>query len=326
MSGWQSEIGIYLLIHWWLVLCVQRYAFLSDLEVDFYSLLLYMLIIWWSTHNLTSSENIKQESPPAWTQEAYCLQEDARCWPPPSSWTWPPRQLDLTPPCQLDLTPPAAGPDPPGSWTWPPQQLDLTPPGSWPDPPGSWTWPDPPLAAGPDPPTPYPPWQLDLTPPPGSWTWPPPPASWTWPPPSQLDLTPPPKCGQSENITFPILRMRAVITTFLKVSIVIILKNCILFLSNLTDLSDLLIVKNRNMEIKSEIKRVRNVSSHICWEPGIGYSEWPETHFGFGILDIQWNLWRWKFSLVAKSNATNVLADRHHSGQMSHSPLKRRRY
>ena len=89
----------------------------------------------------------EQESPPAWTQEAYRPQEGARCWPPlltdppPPGWTDPPRQLDLTPP-------PAAGPDPPPrSWTWPPpRQLDLIPPGSW-------TWPPLP-AAGPDPPPP----------------------------------------------------------------------------------------------------------------------------------------------------------------------------
>ena len=129
------------------------------------------------SHLLTRVKwSIKQESPPAWMQEAYHPQEVARCWPPPpltdpplagltppgswtwsplaagpdpppTSWTWPPWldltppcQLDLTPPRQLDLTPPAAGPDPP------PQQLDLTPP-----------------------------WQLDLTPPPPAGPHPPPP-------------------------------------------------------------------------------------------------------------------------------------------------------
>ena len=115
--------------------------------------------------------NIKQESPPAWTQEAYRPQEGARCWPPPIPW-W--------------LTTP-----PPGSWTWHP------PPGSWTWPPlSSWTWLPPPPAAGPDPPPadgPDPPWQLDLKLPP------PPPGSWTWPP--------PPRCGLtnkvSESITFP---------------------------------------------------------------------------------------------------------------------------
>ena len=38
-----------------------RYAFLSDLsdlEVDFYHLILFVLIIWWSTHNLASTGNI----------------------------------------------------------------------------------------------------------------------------------------------------------------------------------------------------------------------------------------------------------------------------
>ena len=67
----------------------------------------------------------KQESPPAWTQEAYRPQEGARCWPPPPagpdppplSADWPdppPRLTDLTPPRQLALTPPwLAGPDTP---------------------------------------------------------------------------------------------------------------------------------------------------------------------------------------------------------------------
>ena len=124
----------------------------------------------------------KLESPPAWTQEAYCppcSSEYSFCCPifadpPPPGWTWPPRQLDLTPP---------AGPDPPASWTWPPLagpdppcQLDLNPP--------------PQLDL-------TPPCQLDLTSPAGS----DPPTSWTWPPrqldltPPQLDLTPPPPAG-----------------------------------------------------------------------------------------------------------------------------------
>ena len=102
---------------------------------------------------------IEQESPPAWTQEAYRPQEGARCWPPPPPSAGPeqpppPRWLDLTPP------PPLAGPDPP-------HRLDLTPPPpAGPDPPISWTWP--PLTG----------WTW---PPPVSWTWPPP--NWTWPPP-----------------------------------------------------------------------------------------------------------------------------------------------
>ena len=135
----------------------------------------------------------KQESPPAWTQEAYRPQEGARCWPPPP------------PPAGPDPPPPPAGPDPPPAGP-DPLRLDLTPP---------------PPPTGPDPPPhrldltpPPPPPQLDLTPP--GWTCPPPPASWTWPPPPRLDLTPlpgwtwPPPSPQvwtdnkqSETITFP---------------------------------------------------------------------------------------------------------------------------
>ena len=147
----------------------------------------------------------QEDSPPAWTQEAYRPQEAQDADPP--LLTDPPR-LDLTPPADWTWHPPLSadwpGPPlppvgwltwlPPG-WTWPPapRRLDLTPPGwtwppplaDWPDPPAG---PDPPLLAGPDPPPAGPD--------------PPPPTGWTWPP--------PPKCGQTENITFPILRMRAV--------------------------------------------------------------------------------------------------------------------
>ena len=100
-----------------------------------------------------------QESPPAWTQEAYrppCRKYSLCC---PILADPPPQQLDLTPS--------------PSGWTWPsPRQLDLIP-----------------LAAGPDPPR-----QLDLTPP-ASWTWLPP-VSWTWPPPS---AGPDPPCGQTDR-------------------------------------------------------------------------------------------------------------------------------
>ena len=97
-----------------------------------------------------------------------------------------PPWLDLTPPGWTD--PPPAGPDPP--------RLDW-PPLAGPDPPPTWTWP---------PWLDWPPPRLDLTPPAG-----PDPPGWTDPPP-QLDLTPPSRCEQSENITFPILRMRAIIS------------------------------------------------------------------------------------------------------------------
>ena len=98
---------------------------------------------------------IEQESPPAWTQEAYrppCREYSFCCpiladppppppsWTPPC-WTWPPPgQLDLTPP-RLDLTPF-------------PGQLDLTPPPAGPDPLPWAARPDPPPPAGPDPPPP----------------------------------------------------------------------------------------------------------------------------------------------------------------------------
>ena len=47
-----------------LVICLRqssfsRYTFLTDLEMDFYSLLLFMLIIWQCSHNLASTGNIK---------------------------------------------------------------------------------------------------------------------------------------------------------------------------------------------------------------------------------------------------------------------------
>ena len=163
---------------------------------------------------------IRQESPPAWTQQAYRPQEGARCWtppltdsppswtwPPPAGWIWPPtprldwpdppRQLDLTPPTrQLDLTPPlAAGPDltPLLAGPDPPRWLDLTPP--WLD------WPDPP------------PWQLDLTPPPAAGPYPPPP-SWTDlnPPSGWTDLTPPPPTGltwqSQQSLSLPLTLTR----------------------------------------------------------------------------------------------------------------------
>ena len=114
----------------------------------------------------------KQESPPAWTQEAYHLQEGARCWPPPpppAGWTWhPPPRLDWP------LT------WPPPSWTSPPSWIDL------------WPWP---------------PW-LDLTSPSlAGLTFDPDPPGWTWTPPDWIDLWPwppagpdPPPCGQTNKV------------------------------------------------------------------------------------------------------------------------------
>ena len=135
----------------------------------------------------TCNFNKIQESPPAWTQEAYCppCSEYSFCCPiladPPPSWTWPPLPLlDLTPPPpgwtwpttpRLDLTHPLdltpLPPSPPAPQTWPPQ-LDLTPP------------------AGPDPP------QLDLTPPAG----PDPLPAGPDPPPAGPD----PPCGQTNKV------------------------------------------------------------------------------------------------------------------------------
>ena len=150
----------------------------------------------------------KQESPPAWTQEAYrppcskyflCCAILAEPPPPPAggltppSWTWPPR---------LDLTPPPTGPDPPSRLDLTPPKLDLN----------------------------HPP-QLDLPPPPpldltaGLRTDPPPRLDW--------GLTPPPR-GQTESWmdgqmrvkTLPssILRMRAVKILHLLVNMGIIHK------------------------------------------------------------------------------------------------------
>ena len=132
-----------------------------------------------------------QESPPAWTQEAYrppCSKYSLCCSifadPPPL-----PAGLDPPlpagpdpPPCQLDLTPPpAAGPDPPtpGSWTWP-----TPPPQTWPTPPPMADPPlpptDPPLPLA-DPPLP----PADRPLPPG---WPTPPPPWlTHPLPPPVD-------------------------------------------------------------------------------------------------------------------------------------------
>ena len=70
----------------------------------------------------------EQESPPAWTQEAYRPQEGTRCWPP--LLTDPP-PLDLMPPpphppAGPDTPPPPAGPDPPppsADWPDPPPQV-----------------------------------------------------------------------------------------------------------------------------------------------------------------------------------------------------------
>ena len=111
---------------------------------------------------------IEQESPPAWTQEAYRppCREYSFCCP-----------ILADPPPRVDLIPPA-GPDPP-SWTWPPPSWTWLPLAG-PDPP-CWTWPPPP--AGPDPS-------------PG-WTWPPP--NWTWPPRGWTeDWPPPPPRGQTD--------------------------------------------------------------------------------------------------------------------------------
>ena len=163
-------------------------------------------------HYSNPNSNCKQESPPAWTQEAYrplcsdysfCCPILADPPPPPPAGPDPPPAAGPDPPW-LDLNPPPGSWTwpPPGSLTWPPQQLDLTPPAG----------PDSPPATGPDPPPPAGP-----EPPPGSWTWapPPPPAG---PDPPRLDLTPPPAGlrtdppprGQTDwwtdtcqNITFP---------------------------------------------------------------------------------------------------------------------------
>ena len=133
----------------------------------------------------TGKTSIKQESPPAWTQEAYRPQEGARCWPPP------------------------AGPDPLPSADWPDP-----PPPAGPHPPLLADWPDPPLLAGPDPHPPLadwpdhpPPRRLDLSPPP-HWL--------TDLTPPRLDLTPPPVDKLTKWNYLPVvLRTRAVITSYL---------------------------------------------------------------------------------------------------------------
>ena len=123
-----------------------------------------------------------QESPPAWTQEAYrlpCSSEYSFCCPiladppppprldltPPVGWTWPtppPAGWTWLPPCRLDLTPPQLD-------LTPPSQLDLTSPLP--------AGPDPPPSAGPHPPPSHP-HCLDLTPP--GWTDTPPPPWTKW--------------------------------------------------------------------------------------------------------------------------------------------------
>ena len=104
-------------------------------------------------HDLGLKYTVQQESPPAWTQEAYC----------------PPRSNNSFC-CHILADPPPAGPDPPlAGLTWPPPNwLDLTPPWlglTWPSPRLDWPDPPPPPLAGPDPPwLDWPP-RLDLTPP-----------------------------------------------------------------------------------------------------------------------------------------------------------------
>ena len=140
----------------------------------------------------------QQESPPTWTQEAYCLpcSDYSFCcpiladplqldWPPPR-WTWLP---------------------PPTGWTWPPPgQLDLTPP-SWID-----LWPDPPgwIDLWLDTTTPLAGLTFDLTPPAGPD--PPPWLDWplTWPPLWTDRIVD----GQTrvKTLPSPILRMRVVKT------------------------------------------------------------------------------------------------------------------
>ena len=163
----------------------------------------YVLNLYWDYYDkcwhLSVETLIIQESPPAWTQEAYRPQEEARCWPPPTGWTWPPPQLDLTPP---------AGPDPPDwidLWPWSPQldwPLTLTPPAGLTfdlTPPAGLTFDLTPLAG----------LTFDLTPLAG--------LTFDLTPPAGLTFDPdPPRCGQTENITFPILRMRAVISATTK--------------------------------------------------------------------------------------------------------------
>ena len=94
----------------------------------------------------------KQESPPAWTQEAYR--------PPCSEYSFCCPILADPPPW---LTPPT----PPGWLTWLPWLTDPPPPADWPDPPSAgWLTPPPPRLDWPP--------QLD---------WPPPAESADWPPP-----------------------------------------------------------------------------------------------------------------------------------------------
>ena len=154
----------------------------------------------WTNHN----KEPLQEVPQVWhfNNKKVLLRERKRHTTRKRVQDADPPRLDLPPPGQLDLKPPPVG------WlTWPPPPswLDLTPPSA--------DWPDPPLPAGPDPP------QLSgwPAPPLAGWTWPPLPAG-PDPPPLAGPDPPPPRCGQSENITFPILRMRAVKIMVLSVS------------------------------------------------------------------------------------------------------------
>ena len=112
----------------------------------------------------------RQESPPAWTQEAYCPpRSHGKCllfkggvlWIPPQTWDGvPPQTWDGVPP-HLDLgwgTPPGPGMGYPPTWTW-----DGVPPPTW-------TWDGTPLPRTEMGYPPYPDLRWDTPPPPQMWT------------------------------------------------------------------------------------------------------------------------------------------------------------
>ena len=132
---------------WWI--------FLDNFEVHYYyAIILFKFEVVGHTYlcvclSVTFIFLVKQESPLAWTQEAYR--------PPCSEYSFC---------CPILADRPC--------WT-PPPASDLTPPQYWPPP--LLTWPTPPCPPGYWPPLP----------PPAGLTWPPLPAGQTWPPPAGVD-------------------------------------------------------------------------------------------------------------------------------------------
>ena len=132
------------------------YLFFGIIKLNLYGAIFYAILFFGMREPIQFSIYLKQESPPAWTQEAYRppCSECSFCCPiladPPPGWTDPPGWLTLplaglTHPPQLDWptpcppaglthsSPPAGLTHPLPGWTdprldWPPPPAGLTPP------------------------------------------------------------------------------------------------------------------------------------------------------------------------------------------------------